>query len=351
MNRPRDRVSAAGLLPRMESRPWADGKTVTYRYHPVGKRPIALGTDKSTAIRKVLDLNGQRDTYGTLEWVWEKYQETRRWLKLADGTRADYALAWKQLCKVLGQLPVNRIDAPMVARYVNVERAAAPRRAVIEKALLSNLCRHAITLGLCNTNPTIGVEVPEAEPRTEAPDGAVLAGFLAWLEQQTPQRRIVGMAAEYASLAGSRRVEFLDLAWPQVDRDTGVIRVKRAKQRGKKRGEVVDVIEISNALGRLLDRLTVLREQRGADCLYVFPTRDNNAYSARGFKTLWQRCVIDAIEAKALNAGARFTFHDLRAYYATVHKRTTGSLPDMHANPGVTARVYDRNKEVKRRSL
>lgn len=45
MNRPRDRASARGLLPRMESRPRKDG-LVTYRYHPVGGKPINLGTDR-----------------------------------------------------------------------------------------------------------------------------------------------------------------------------------------------------------------------------------------------------------------------------------------------------------------
>jgi hypothetical protein len=60
MNRPRDRSSAAGLLPRMEARPRKDGLT-TYRYHPLGAKPINLGTDKGEAIRKVLDMNGRAD--------------------------------------------------------------------------------------------------------------------------------------------------------------------------------------------------------------------------------------------------------------------------------------------------
>ena len=59
MSRPRDRASAAGLLPRMEARPWSNGKTVTYRYHPVGGKPINLGTDREQALRKVLDMNGE----------------------------------------------------------------------------------------------------------------------------------------------------------------------------------------------------------------------------------------------------------------------------------------------------
>ena len=51
--RPRDRATAKGLLPRMEARPRKDG-LVTYRFHPVGAKPINLGTDRHEAIRRVL---------------------------------------------------------------------------------------------------------------------------------------------------------------------------------------------------------------------------------------------------------------------------------------------------------
>jgi integrase len=57
---------------------------------------------------------------------------------------------------------------------------------------------------------------------------------------------------------------------------------------------------------------------------------------------------------KALAAGVvveRFTFHDLRAHYATYHKLAHGELPEMHANPATTATVYERSREVRRRSL
>lgn len=58
MTRPRDRASAAGLLPRMEARPWRDGKTTTYRYHVADGKPINLGTDRAEALRRVLELLG-----------------------------------------------------------------------------------------------------------------------------------------------------------------------------------------------------------------------------------------------------------------------------------------------------
>lgn len=106
---------------------------------------------------------------------------------------------------------------------------------------------------------------------------------------------------------------------------------------------MVEVIKISPALKVLRDRLLAVRK---LDCHYVFPTRDNNQYSDRGFKALWQRCVVEAIEQNLLTADTRFTLHDLRALYATKHKKVTGTLPELHKNPETTVRVYDRNVEV-----
>ncbi|MBB4224923.1 hypothetical protein [Variovorax guangxiensis] len=54
-----------------------------------------------------------------------------------------------------------------------------------------------------------------------------------------------------------------------------------------------------------------------------------------------------AIEKKVLAESERFTFQDLRAYYATLHKQLHSELPDLHTNPATTAKVYDRNREVK----
>lgn len=349
MGRKRERASGMGLLPRMDARPWRDGKTISYRYLKHDGKWLSLGTDKVTAIRQVLDLLGEAPDTGTLKWVWGKYQESRRFLRLAQGTRDDYAQCWKAIEPVLGSMPIAHITAPIVARYVRIEREDAPVRANREKALLSNLFAHGIDLGACEANPAKQVRPNEEEAKTEAPDPAVLATFLGWVDQQTPQRRIIGLAAEYASRAGSRQAEFLDLAWPQVDETAGEIRVKRAKQRGKNRGEIVDVIRISPELQSCLERLKAIRPSR--ECLYVFPTRDGNAYSSRGFKTLWQRVMLAAIEAKVIAKDARFSFHDLRAYYATQHKAITGSLPDIHKDSGTTARVYDRNKAIPRSAI
>lgn len=334
-----------GLLPRMEARPRKRGG-VTYRYHPVGGKPINLGSDRIAAIRKVLDITGGGDDLGTVKRLWDQFRETPRWARYSQYTRDDYTQCSVMLLDTFGDTRAADIDATHVARYLRIERAAAPVRANREMALLSNLIGLAIDRGEAKHNPCREVRRNEEFPRTEAPGGDDFMGFVAWVAWQPRQRRIIGMAAQYAAYAGNRKVEFLDLTWPQVDEKGGVIRVKRAKQRGKKRGEVIEQIEITPALKALFERL---KPNRMSDCLYVFPNRYGTHYTPEGFKAMWGKLMNDAIEAGAV--AKRFTFHDLRAYYVTQHKAERGSLPDLHANPATTARVYDRTKIVKRRAL
>lgn len=64
---------------------------------------------------------------------------------------------------------------------------------------------------------------------------------------------------------------------------------------------------------------------------------------------MWQKLIRAAVAAGAITK--RFTFRDLRAYDTTQHKETTGVLPDLHASPTTTARVYERSKVAKRHAL
>lgn len=331
----------------MEARAWTSGTTISYRYHPLGGKPINLGTDLPDAIRRVLDLQGRSDAYGTLSWLWGQWQTSPRWSRLSAGTREDYALAWKQIEPHLGGMPAGSITSNVVARYVHITRAASPRRANIEKTVLSGMFKFGILLDVNSVNPTIGVESHHSEASVVLPESDTVAAFALWLSTQNAQRRVLGLMAEFTALAGNRRVEFLDLSWPQVDRDAGVIRLKRAKQRGKKRGEVIDRILISPALADVLDRIKAL--DRGG--LYLFPDRNGNAYGDKAWKSIWQRCFIEAITARIVAPEARFNFHSLRRFYATKHKFVHGQLPDLHANKQTTASVYDGTREVQRKSL
>jgi integrase len=324
MSRSRDRESAKGLLPRMEARPRKDG-VVTYRYHPAGGKPMPLGTDREAAIRRVLDLNGDNSDRGTIAELWRVYSESADWARLSDATHADYKQCWVQLKARFSEASPAEITPPVLARYLRVERKTAPVRANREVALMSNLMNLAVERGQIPANPCKQIRRNHEVPRPDAPEPEVLAAFLAWAKERPGQAQIIAGMAEFAALTGNRRIEFRELHWPQVG----------------------DVVRMIRAKAALLDRLRKLAKDDRVGA--VFPTRNGSPYTEPGFKAMWGKLVDAALADKAITK--RFTFHDLRAYYATQHKAERGALPDLHANPGTTARVYDRTKEVRRRSL
>lgn len=153
------------------------------------------------------------------------------------------------------------------------------------------------------------------------------------------------MMAEFAALAGSRRVEFLALQTPQIDLEAGVIRLMRAKQHGG--SKKVENIVMGPAMTDLAKRLLSL--PRPDASLNVFINQQGNPLTESGFTTGWQRAMVEALDEGVIQR--RFTFHDLRAYYTTQFKEQHGTLPELHANTATTARVYDRSKIAKRSSL
>ena len=101
-------------------------------------------------------------------------------------------------------------------------------------------------------------------------------------------------------------------------------------------------------MGHIAPRGFMTVEHRSIKAVTIPSARRRNE---KGFKTLWQRCVLKAIQEKVLTAETCFTFHDLRAHYTTYFKAQFGALPESQANPATTAKVYERSKEVRRQSL
>ncbi|MEO6922470.1 MAG: tyrosine-type recombinase/integrase [Bryocella sp.] len=321
---------------------WKDGKTVTYRYHPVGRKPISLGIDKNAAIRQVLNMNGITPQQLNVSFLWETYHSSADWKALSGNSQESYVQSSKPLLRVFGHVHPASIAPADCARYLRVERRAAPVRANREMALLSNLMNVAVERGDIATNPCKQTRRNKERPRKESPEPETLVAFLAWANAREGQTKILAAMAEFAALTGNRRIEFLELHWPQIS--ASEVRLIRGKQRDK---QVVESVGISPALADLLNRLRSLAtdDRLGA----VFPNRHGNPYTDQGFKAMWSKLVARALKESVIDR--RFTFHDLRAYHVTQFKKQTGALPDLHANPATTARVYDRSKIVKRESL
>lgn len=342
MSRARDRKSATGLLPLMEARPRKDG--FTYRYHPIGKKPINLGHDKSAAIRKVLDMNQRSPDQGTIGQLWRIYKESPEFLRLADGTRRQYTECWVQLEKVFKTGITTSVKPADIARYLRIERAKAPVVANREVAVLSNLFNLAVERGEIDRNPCKEVRRNKERPRTRLVEKKEFDPFVAWALQQGPSAIVIVSMAQFAALGGNRRVEFRTIHWPQVDDD--IVRLNRAKQHdGKVKREL---LAVGKELDAVLQRMRAMKGYNPMGAVFRSP-RSNNAYTESGFKTMWGRLMEKAIEAKIIET--RFTFHDLRAHYTTYFKLKFGLLPELHDDPATTAGVYERSREVARQSF
>jgi len=341
MSRPRDRASASGLLPRMEAMPRKGG--FTYRYHPVGKKPINLGHDKAAAVRIVADMNGDNSDKGKVIELWRLYSDSKSWKELAEASQDDYTQSSKKLLQIFGDMAPTDIRPSHIAKYLRVERGDAPVRANREFALLSNLMNLACERGELDVNPCKQVRRNKERPRKNPPSVAALETFLAWAWSGKGQAPILAGMAEFASIAGNRGVEFRELTWPQVGGTE--LRIMRAKQHGG--NEVVEVIPVSPMLADLLRRLRLLtKDDRHG---WVFRNADGNAYTAQAFKLGFARLKASARKAGKLEKN--FTMHDLRSYYVTQFKAKFGNLPEIHADPGTTARIYDGSKTVNRKTL
>lgn len=341
--RQRDRQSQLGLLPRMEARPLKNGG-FTYRYHPIDGKPINLGRDKGKAIQQVLDMGNKSTDEGQFSRLWRLYQERPDFKRLAESTKDQYRDNWKELAKVFAKGVVAATKPKDIARYLRVERASAPVVANREVALLSNLFNLAVELGEIDRNPCKDVRRNPEESRDRLVEAKELSAFVAWALQQGPSNVVLVSMAQFAALTGNRRAEFLKLHWPQVDEE--IIRVQRAKQRGKKSKR--ELIGVSAALQEVLDRMKAMEGYSPMGAVFRAP-RTNNAYSEPGFKAMWQRLMKKALDEKIIEE--RFTFHDLRGHYTTYFKLKFGELPELHADPKTTAGVYERSREVRRKSL
>lgn len=326
----------------MEARARKNG--FTYRYHPIGGKPINLGHDLNLALQAVLDINCDNSDKNTISELWRLYQLSDSWLfDLSEGTKTDYVQSSKQLLQRFGEMPPSAVRPAHISRYLRVERKDAPVRANREFALLSNLMNLATERGDLDVNPCKQVRRNKERPRKSAPDKADFDTFLEWAWAQEGQAPILAGMAEFASLGGNRGAEFRLLEWSQVTETE--IRIPRSKQRAGK--QVIEVFPMHGAIAELMEKMrTFARDARHG---WVFPNARGGPYTAQAFKLGFNRLKKAARLAGKLTLN--FTFHDLRSYYVTQFKAKFGTLPEIHADLSTTSRVYDSSKVINRKML
>jgi len=149
------------------------GKTKTTYYAQMYvngvRKKINLGHDLPAALlqlRALEETNG-RPQVKTLRSIWEHYTKSDKGLLARPiSTQKDYALCWRMIEGVMGDLKLESINPSHIKQYLG--HRSAPVRANREKALISILFNHA--RNYCNydgQNPTLGIKSNPETGRTK----------------------------------------------------------------------------------------------------------------------------------------------------------------------------------------
>jgi integrase len=194
------------------------------RKHFAEARLGILGADKAKAKAEAAEAKL------TLARVAEQYLKAKDGV-LSDGTYAAAARYFEKHWGPLGSLPLNHIDRRIVAarlrELIDEHGRSSASRA---RTNLSALFRWAVGEGLCDANPCIGTNDPEAgvTPRQcVLEDEAIKAIWHVSLDDD------FGRIVKLLILTGCRRDEIGALRWDEINLKTGmlVIHERRVKNR------------------------------------------------------------------------------------------------------------------------
>ena len=172
-------------------------------------------------------LPSQTPTLG--EWLTEWLEQHKH--TLAPSTRAAYDLSVRRICRHLGVVRLDLVDARRIKAYQTKERA----RGLSEGSLLNDFrvlrtaLKSAVQDAVIMVNPAEGVKAPRPTRRVSEPLARdEVQSVLAAAKQEGPM--IHAMRRIYLTL-GPRQGEVLGLKWSDINLDTGQVRFVRSIRR------------------------------------------------------------------------------------------------------------------------
>jgi integrase len=299
-----------------------------YRYHPLGGKPVQLGSDLGAALVKYASLIGHAWSLRTLGDAIDRYRAEVLPLKKAKQTRDEEGKSLDRLKKAFGHFLPDNLTAPHCYAYMDARRGKDGERVLVaarhEMALLRHVFSSAIEWGIASMNPVVPVKLPKRSGKRRKVQ-------MEWVEQlralASPRMRV---AIDLAIMVGQRRADTLKLKWSDVSADG--IYVKQ----GKTEAELL--IAHSADLDELLDRAKALTPDIPRE--YILRKANGKPYTADGFSSNWQR-----LRRKYLKAGGEpFTFHDLRSVSADGAETVEEAQKRLgHASADTTRRFYWKN--------
>jgi integrase len=210
------------------------------------------------------------------------------------------------LSKPLGSKKLSAIDrASVAAIHSSITKAGHPTTANRVKALLSSVFSWAISAGLWEINPALGIKLNKENSRDRFIQGDELPRFFqALAEEQNDTMRDYFLLS---LLTGARRSNVLAMQWDDVNLGRAEWRIKETKN------GTPQTVTLSP------EALIVLRNRKSPEpAAFVFPGIGNTGHLAepkRGWQRILERAGIDDLR-----------IHDLRRTLGSWQAKTGASL-------------------------
>ena len=247
-----------------------------------------LDKDYQLALYKYADMEGKTTDKGTVSDLIQRYRSDVLPGKAAK-TQADRKWQLDRLDKVFGKMRLEAVTPPHIQQYLDKrEKKISANR---EIKLLSTLYRHAISWGLCGTNPC---ESAFYHPEPGRDRYITDAEFDRLKDKSDPMMRAI---IEFAYLVGARRQDILKLERRDITEDGVYIRQGKTGKR--------QLFYMTPELERVIK--SAKRVNRKAKNLkYLFTNKKGQQITATGFNSAWRR-LREAADLVDVN------FHDIRA--------------------------------------
>jgi integrase len=234
----------------------------------------------------------------------------------------------KFLTAFFKDLDINDITPQHIYQYMDIRRERGVRAANGDKALLSNIFSYAIRWGLAKDNPCKLVKAFEEKPRDRYPEDWELKAVY------NEGSEILKCIIDFGYLTGQRIGDILTIQETQISEEG--IKIYQAKTKHKVAVKLL--IQWSPALEECVKRARNLRGM--VRSLYLFSKDDGQSYSYFGFRSMFKRAMVKALEKGTLLE--KFNFHDIRAKTYSDEEDEAQKIKRAGHTDASMAKTYDR---------
>jgi len=302
----------------------ASGEVKTYYYHRATGTPLvgAPGSSEFIASYAAAQNSARQRNSGLLSGLIRDFEQTNKWRRLAESTKAEYRRIFIFWDAKYGTCPHAALEdkkfRTAVVKWHDEVSETKPREADNRVATLARILSWAAKDGPLRVNVLEGFERAYSNDRSD----------IIWLPEHVDAFLKVAssemqLAMVLALHTGQRQADIRKLAWSQYDGAN--IKLRQGKRRRIGREAPLIHVPCTKALKATLDSA----QRRAA---IILTTKTAVAFKKRYFARLWEET------CRAADIPDDLHFHDLRGTTVTMLAEAGCTLPEIVAVTGHSLR-------------